>query len=159
MLPRDYASENCSIARALEVVGDRWTLLIVRSAFFACTTRFGDFASRLDIARDVLADRLNRLSEDAIFERRAYQDRPPRHEYLLTDKGRDLVPVLAAMTNWGDRYRAPQGPPREIIHFDCGGHVDLQLVCRHCLATVPSSKITSRAGPGARQLTDRATSV
>ncbi len=153
MLPRDYADQNCSIARTLEVAGDRWTLLIVRDAFFAGITRFGDFQARLDIARDVLADRLGRLTDDGIFERRVYQDRPVRHEYLLTDKGRDLVPVLVAMVEWGDRYHAPGGPPREIVHTDCGGAVELRLTCGACHADVGPRprQITSRPGPASRQ--------
>jgi len=151
VLPRDYTAQNCSIARTLEVAGDRWTLLIVRNAFFAGITRFGDFQGRLDIARDVLAARLGRLSDDGIFERRVYQDRPVRHEYLLTDKGRDLVPVLVAMVEWGDRYHAPDGPPRHIVHADCGGAVEQHFTCGACHADLRPQEITSRPGPGSRQ--------
>lgn len=151
MLPRDYAAQNCSIARTLEVAGDRWTLLIIRTAFFAGITRFGGFQARLDIARDVLADRLARLTDDGIFERRAYQDRPVRHEYLLTGKGRDLIPVLVAMVGWGDRYHAPDGPPRQIVHAGCGGAVEQHLTCRACHAGLEPGELTSRPGPGSRQ--------
>jgi DNA-binding HxlR family transcriptional regulator/peroxiredoxin len=108
MLPRDYDTQNCSVARTLEAVGDRWTMLVIREAFLR-TRRFEDFQAHLGIARNVLSDRLNRLVDDGILERRPYQDSPPRFEYRLTDKGRGLLPVLIALQDWGTRYVAGDG--------------------------------------------------
>ena len=110
MLKRDYEGQNCSIARALEVVGERWTLLIVRDALLGLC-RFDEFQESLGIARNVLADRLNRLVEEDILERVRYSDRPERYEYRLTRKGRDLEIALAGLRRWGDKYSSGK-PPR-----------------------------------------------
>ena len=110
MLKRDYEGQNCSIARALEVVGERWTLLIVRDAFLGLR-RFDEFQESLGIARNVLADRLNRLVEEGILERARYSERPERHEYRLTAKGRELIIALTALRQWGDTYLSEK-PPR-----------------------------------------------
>jgi DNA-binding HxlR family transcriptional regulator len=110
VLKRTYEGQNCSIARALELVGERWTLLIIRDALLG-VRRFDEFQDSLGVARNVLTNRLNRLVGEGILERSAYSDRPPRFEYLLTEKGRELaVPVLALM-QWGDRHLSPK-PPR-----------------------------------------------
>jgi DNA-binding HxlR family transcriptional regulator len=109
VLKRDYEGQNCSIARALEVVGERWTLLIVRDAFLGLR-RFDEFQERLGIARNVLADRLNRLVDEGILERVPYSERPERFEYQLTRKGRDLVPALVSLGQWGDKYRSEKPP-------------------------------------------------
>ena len=110
MLKRDYEGQNCSIARALEVVGERWTLLIIRDAFLGLR-RFEQFQESLGIARNVLTDRLNRLVEEGILERVRYSERPERHEYRLTAKGRDLQIALAGLRQWGDQYLSEK-PPR-----------------------------------------------
>ena len=110
MLKRDYQGQNCSIARALEVVGERWTLLIVRDVFLGLR-RFDEFQESLGIARNVLADRLNRLVEEGILERARYSERPERHEYRLTAKGRELNIALTALRQWGDTYLSEK-PPR-----------------------------------------------
>jgi DNA-binding HxlR family transcriptional regulator len=110
MLKRDYEGQNCSIARALEIVGERWTLLIVRDAFLG-RRRFDEFQESLGIARNVLADRLNRLVDEGIFERARYSERPERYEYRLTPKGRDLQIALAGLRQWGDMYLSEK-PPR-----------------------------------------------
>src|SRR6516162_9058392 len=110
MLKREYEGQNCSIARALEVVGERWTLLIVRDAFLGLR-RFEEFQESLGIARNVLADRLNRLVEEGIFERVRYSQRPERHEYRLTAKGRELNIALTGLRQWGDTYLSEK-PPR-----------------------------------------------
>jgi len=110
MLKRDYEGQNCSIARALEVVGERWTLLIVRDAFLGLR-RFDEFQESLGIARNVLTDRLNRLVEEGILERARYSERPERHEYRLTAKGRELNIALTALRQWGDTYLSEK-PPR-----------------------------------------------
>ncbi len=109
MLKRDYEGQNCSIARALEIVGERWTLLIVRDAFLG-VRRFEQFQASLGIARNVLTDRLNRLVDEGILERVRYSERPERYEYRLTRKGRDLHLALTGLRQWGDKY-ASQKPP------------------------------------------------
>jgi DNA-binding HxlR family transcriptional regulator len=104
MLKRDYeGQESCSVARTLEIVGERWTWLIIRDAFLGLT-RFAEFQASLGIARNVLAERLNRLADEGIFERVLYNAHPPRYEYLLTQKGRDLFTALNAIRQWGDQY-------------------------------------------------------
>jgi DNA-binding HxlR family transcriptional regulator len=110
VLKRDYEGQNCSIARALEIVGERWTLLIVRDAFLGMR-RFDQFQQSLGIARNVLTDRLNRLVEEGILERVRYSERPERYEYRLTAKGRELNIALAGLRQWGDRYLSDK-PPR-----------------------------------------------
>ena len=110
MLGRDYEGQNCSVARALELVGERWTLLVVRDAFLG-RRRFDEFQESLGIARNILSDRLAKLVEHGIFERVRYQERPDRYEYRLTPKGRDLRLALAALMQWGDEYVSPT-PPR-----------------------------------------------
>ncbi len=109
MLGRDYGGQVCSIARALELVGERWTLLIVRDAFLG-RRRFDEFQESLGVARNVLADRLSRLVEHGIFERIRYSERPERYEYRLTRKGRDLNVALTALRQWGDEYLSERPP-------------------------------------------------
>ena len=110
MLKRDYEGQTCSIARTLEIVGERWTLLIVRDVFLGLR-RFDQLQESLGIARNVLTDRLNRLVEEGILERVRYSERPERFEYLLTDKGRELNIALVALRQWGDTYLTEK-PPR-----------------------------------------------
>ena len=110
MLKREYEGQVCSIARALEIVGERWTLLIVRDAFLGLR-RFDEFQESLGIARNVLTDRLNRFVEEGILERARYSERPERYEYLLTTKGRQLNIALAGLRQWGDEYLSEK-PPR-----------------------------------------------
>ncbi len=141
MLGRTYEGQNCSAARTLELVGERWTLLIIRDALLG-VTRFDGFLSRLGIARNVLTDRLNTLVEHGILDRVAYQDRPVRHEYPLTDKGRELLPVIVTLTEWGDRHISPT-PPRKFEHLTCAGHVVSQLVCETCAHPVPADEVYS----------------
>jgi DNA-binding HxlR family transcriptional regulator len=109
MLNRDYEGQNCSIAGALEVVGERWTLLIIRDAFLGLS-RFDEFRESLGIARNVLTDRLNTLVEEEIFERVPYGDRPDRFDYRLTQKGLDLHVALIGLRQWGDTYLCDQPP-------------------------------------------------
>ena len=148
MLKREYERQNCSVARTLELVGERWTLLIIRDAFLGLR-RFDDFQRNLGIARNVLTDRLGRLVEAGIMERRLYQERPERYEYTLTDKGRELRVALAALRQWGDRYLAPAGPPRLVEHSGCGGEAVATLVCSKCGKTLGLDEVSSRPGPGA----------
>jgi DNA-binding HxlR family transcriptional regulator len=109
VLRRDYDGQNCSIARALEIVGERWTLLIVRDAFLGLR-RFEEFQESLGVARNVLTDRLNRLVDEGVLERVRYSERPERYEYRLTKKGRDLNVALAALRQWGDDYVSEKQP-------------------------------------------------
>jgi DNA-binding HxlR family transcriptional regulator len=108
MVKREYeGQESCSVARALEIIGERWTWLIIRDAFLGLK-RFGEFQKSLGIARNVLTDRLNRLVAEGILERVLYQERPPRYEYRLTQKGSDLFTALNAVRQWGDQYLSPK---------------------------------------------------
>ena len=151
MLPRTYDDQVCSIARTLERIGDRWTMLVVRDAFMG-VRRFDDFQRNLGMARNVLADRLARLVDEGVLEKRLYRERPQRFEYRLTEKGRDLFPVLVALLRWGDRH-APtaEGPPVLLVHRDCGGEVDERLTCTECGAAVDARSTEARPGPGARR--------
>ena len=123
---------NCSVARTLEVVGEWWTMLIIREAFFGIR-RFDEIQGRLGIARNVLATRLQSLVDNGVFERRLYQERPERFEYRLTEKGMDLYPVLVAMLGWGDRWAAGKdGPPLVLVHRTCGKPATPTLRCSEC---------------------------
>lgn len=119
---------DCSVARTLDVIGDKWSLLILRDAFYG-VRRFDDFQEDLGIARNVLTDRLQKLVATGVFERRPYEERPPRYEYRLTDKGRALLPVLLAMIAWGDRWANDSDiPPVTLTHTKCD-HVTHAVVC------------------------------
>jgi DNA-binding HxlR family transcriptional regulator len=131
MLPRTYDGQNCSVAKSLELLGERWTLLVIREAFLG-TRRFEAFAERLDIARNVLTARLARLVEEDVLEKVRDQDRPARYEYRLTEKGLDLWPTIVALLQFGDRYYAPDGPPVILRHKGCGGDVDPHRICSAC---------------------------
>lgn len=139
---------NCSVARCLDVVGEWWSLLIVRDAFLG-VTRFEDFQARLGIARNILTDRLNHLVDHGVLERVAYQQRPLRSEYHLTDKGRDLWLVVTMMRQWGDRWAAPDGPPLRIRHNTCGRLVKAVAVCSHCGEPLDADNISAVRGRGA----------
>ena len=149
MLPRTYDAQNCSLARALEIVGERWTLLILRDVFLG-VRRFDDFQDRLDVSRTVLAGRLQRLVEEGILARERYQERPERYEYVLTRKGRDLWPVINALRAWGDVYETPNGPPRVFAHETCGTPIEAVAYCPHCRTVVPPEDVLTRRGPGYR---------
>lgn len=149
MLPRDYSGQNCSIARTLEVVGERWTLLILRDAFMG-VTRFEHFARRLSLAPNILTKRLRALEAAAILERRRYQERPERHEYLLTAGGRELFPVVLGLMGWGDAHLSPQGAPAVVRHAGCGGVVGSRATCGECGAVVGADEAEWHYGPGAR---------
>jgi len=148
MLRRDYAGQNCSIAATLELIGERWTLLIIRDAFLGIR-RFEDFHARLGIARNVLQSRLERLIEHGLLRRVQYHDRPPRFEYRLTAKGVELWPVLVALMNWGDRHAAPAGPPVLLRHAECGGAVDDRRICSKCSKPLGPNEVLPELGPGA----------
>ena len=145
MLRRDYDGQNCSIARALEIVGERWTLLIVRDACQG-VRRFDEFQQSLGIARNVLADRLNRLVENGILERVRYSERPERFEYRLTAKGRDLQIALAGLRQWGDKHLSDK-PPRIVRRKSDGKPVVAALVPRGT-PVVRADQVESVPGPG-----------
>ncbi|MBB5920883.1 DNA-binding HxlR family transcriptional regulator [Actinoalloteichus hoggarensis] len=143
MLRRTY-DQRCSVARTLEVVGERWTLLIVREALHG-VTRFDRFLDQLAIARNVLTDRLHRLVEHGVLDRVPYQDRPVRHEYRITPRGRELATVVTALMEWGDRHLADEaGPPRVAEHAACGGQVATMLHCSRCSHPVSPGEVITR---------------
>jgi DNA-binding HxlR family transcriptional regulator len=149
MLKRDYEEQTCSIARALELVGERWTLLIVRNVFLG-VRRFDDLQEQLGIARNVLAARLARLVEADLLERRPYGERPVRYEYRLTERGRALWPVLVELMQWGDRYApAAGGPPTVVRHRGCGGLLGPHRACQRCGALLELEDVLAEPGPGA----------
>jgi DNA-binding HxlR family transcriptional regulator len=147
MLGRMYEDQVCSVARSLEVVGERWTLLIVRDALLGLR-RFDEFHKSLGLARNVLSDRLGKLVEHGIMERVEYQERPVRLEYHLTARGRELRTVILALMRWGDEHMAgPQGPPRLIRHADCGAPVTVSPVCEEH-GPVDLGQVRMVDGPG-----------
>jgi DNA-binding HxlR family transcriptional regulator len=146
VLRHDYPGQTCSIAKALEVVGERWSLLIVRDVMSG-RRRFDELQKGLGVARNVLSARLQRLVEEDILERRPYQESPERYEYFLTEKGLDLWPSLIALLGWGDRHTDyPAGPPLLIVHKECGGRVSDRGVCETCGETLHARD--ARAIPG-----------
>ncbi len=148
MLKREYETQVCSIARSLEVVGERWSLLIVRSVLLG-VHRFDDLLGELGITRSVLTTRLERLVDEGVLKRVPYQQRPMRYEYRLTAKGRELFPVVVHLLRWGDaHYPEPGGPPRLIEHHDCGGRPDDHLLCDRCGEPLTYFNTTARPGPG-----------
>jgi DNA-binding HxlR family transcriptional regulator len=146
-----FETMNCSVAQCLEVVGEWWSMLIVRDAFLG-VRRFDDFQARLGISRNILNVRLNRLVDAGILDRVPYQDHPPRAEYRLTDKGRDLWPVMNAMRQWGDRWAAPKGAPLEIVHTGCGHVVSAMTTCSECGEPLDAAAVRARPGPGATKV-------
>jgi DNA-binding HxlR family transcriptional regulator len=138
----------CSVAQCLDVVGEWWSLLIVRDAFLG-VTRFDDFQARLGISRNILTQRLNRLVDGGILERVPYSEHPPRSEYRLTGKGRDLWLVVTAMRQWGDRWAAPAGPPLQTRHRACGHIATAVPVCSECGEPLDARSVTAVPGPGA----------
>ncbi len=151
MLRRTYDDQVCSIARSLEVVGERWSLLIVRDALLGLR-RFEEFQDSLGIARNVLSDRLGRLVTAGVLERVRYQQRPDRFEYRLTRMGYQLlVPVLGLM-QWGDEHLSePGGPPRVANHLGCGGDLRARLICQRCQQPVDAEHVEIVPGPGLRR--------
>ncbi len=137
---------NCSVAQTLEVVGEWWTLLVVRNLMFG-QRRFEEIQGDLGIARNILSDRLGTLVEHGIVDRVKYQDHPERFEYRLTVKGRDLFPVIAALMAWGDKWSAPSGKPVELVH-DCGEVVTPTVVCDRCGRPLVLHDVKATAGPG-----------
>lgn len=142
-----FEEMRCSVAQALEVVGEWWTLLIVRDLLMG-VTRFDTLQERLGISRNILADRLETLVGNGVVEKVPYQDHPVRYDYRLTSKGRDLWTVVTALREWGDRWIAPDGPPAEMVHRTCGHVTHVDHRCDRCGEPLAGS-ITMTAGPGA----------
>lgn len=148
----DYDTENCSIQRTLDVIGEKWTLLVLREAFNG-VRRFDRIRDHIGVSDPVLADRLRKLVAAGVLEVSPYREPGDRlrHEYRLTEKGLDLYPVLIAMLRWGDRHCAdPAGPSVVVTHRDCGHPVEAVVQCAggHRLASARESRATP--GPGAR---------
>ena len=148
-LGKDYATQECSIARALEVVGERWTLLVVRDAFYG-VRRYNDFLVHLGIPRAVLAARLQTLIAEGVLEKRRYQEAPPRDEYVLTDRGIALWPVLRSLGLWGRQHFTETRPLRAFRHATCGTQEELGPYgeCPACGTVVPVPDVDMVPGPG-----------
>jgi DNA-binding HxlR family transcriptional regulator len=143
-----FAEMNCSVAQALDVVGEWWTLLILRDSFLGIR-RFEQFVERLGIARNVLADRLDGLVGAGVLERSRYNDAPARHEYVLTEKGRALWPVLTALRQWGDEWILGAGnEPLVLEHRGCGHVADAHMVCDACGERLNARSLRAVPGPG-----------
>jgi len=143
MLGRTYDTEICSMTRALEIAGERWSFLILRNAIFAGLTRFSEFQRSLDIAPNILATRLENFVQEGIMIN-SKGDSSEHSEYRLTSKGLDFKPVIMALREWGDRWAAPEGPPVVVEHEGCGGRVELRLVCKKCEATPKLKDVVAR---------------
>jgi DNA-binding HxlR family transcriptional regulator len=148
MRRKSFEDMTCSVAQCLEVVGEWWTMLIVRDLFLGIR-RFDALQSRLGISRNVLTERLDHLLAHGVVERRPYQEHPVRYDYVLTDKGRSLWPVLNAMREWGDEWHAPDGPPVELIHRGCGERTHAVTTCAACGEPMGTADVKAVAGPGA----------
>ncbi|MGQ0464376.1 MAG: winged helix-turn-helix transcriptional regulator [Sporichthyaceae bacterium] len=148
MLDSEYPDQACSVARALEVVGERWTLLILRDVFWG-RRRFDELMESVaGVTRTVLASRLRKLVEHGLLERRLYQERPERYEYLPTEKTLDLVPVVGMLMFWGDKYYPhAAGPPRRVFHGDCTGGLEIVCRCVECGHDVATTEVESELNP------------
>lgn len=146
---KSFAKMQCPIARSLEETGDWWSMLILRSAFMG-VRRFQDFQTRLEIAPNTLSRRLETLVEHGLLSRRTYSERPAREEYELTEKGLDFMPVLLALTAWGNRWLTPEGVAIECVDPETGSVLDPVVVDRRSGDELRAGKVALRAGPGAR---------
>jgi DNA-binding HxlR family transcriptional regulator len=150
----DYDTQNCTIGAALDIVGEKWTFLVLREAFNG-VRRFDDIRRRISAPRQILSGRLNRLVGDGLLRKVPYQDpgQRARSEYRLTDKGLELFPVIVSLLEWGNKYAARQeGPVVELTHRDCGAPVRLQLTCEEGHPVASAREITPVPGPGARMI-------
>jgi DNA-binding HxlR family transcriptional regulator len=146
-----FADLNCSIARPLSFLGERWSILVLRDLFLG-RRRFDEIQESLGVATNVLSQRLATLVDEGIVERRPYSEHPERFEYRLTEKGRDLQPVLLALLRWGDRYTTGEaGAPLETVHEDCGKPFHMVPTCSECGGVVEPANVTNRPGPGANE--------
>jgi len=144
-----FSEMPCSVARALDIIGEWWTLLILRDVFYG-VRRFEALRTHLGVSRKVLTSRLERLVKEGVLKKALYQAQPSRYEYRLTKKGLDLLPVLLAIMNWGDRWMSEQGmPPVVFVHKDCGEEMTPKVVCSCCGGDLNARNVYPKAGPGA----------
>jgi DNA-binding HxlR family transcriptional regulator len=144
-----FAKQNCSIARPLSILGERWTLLVLREISLG-NRRFDQIQSELGVATNILSARLATLADEGIVDRRRYREHPERFEYRLTKKGADLQPILLAFLRWGDQYMAGSaGPPLETVHATCDHVFRMVPTCSHCGEEVKPQDLRPRPGPGA----------
>jgi DNA-binding HxlR family transcriptional regulator len=146
---KSFEEMNCSVAQTLEVVGEWWSMLIIRDCFLGIT-RFDDFHDRLGISRNILTDRLEHLVGRGVLQKVPYQDHPVRYDYRLTDKGRDLWLVLTALRQWGDRWEAADGPPVVVEHRACGHEATVVPTCSACGEVLDARGVRALPGPGSR---------
>lgn len=142
---------NCAISRTAGIVGERWVFVILRAAFFRART-FEDYQRMTGVARNILSERLSKLVDFGILERRPYEtgERRTRHEYRLTEAGRDLYPVVLALLAWGNKHTGlPDGPPLELVHRTCGATVEPHMTCPECGEAIAARDMQPKAGPGA----------
>lgn len=149
MLGNDYEGQTCSIARSLELIGERWSILVIREVFNG-HRKFSEMQRSLGVARNVLTSRLERLVDADILERRPYSERPERYEYFLTEKGLGLWPVMVSLMHWGDEHMPlPGGPPMVIVHKgECGGRVNDRRICQGCGKELGVREARAVEGPG-----------
>ena len=152
-MAKSYGHKTCPVAKTLDMIGERWTLLVIREMLLG-TRRFDDFQRNLGIARNVLQARLERLVDEGLVVREPYQERPRRYEYRLTPKGLDLWPALHALRIWGDRH-SDRLPPVVVRHRGCGGVVDDRRRCETCGAMLEHGDVVATRGPGASSQQDR----
>ncbi len=150
MQRKSFGEMQCPVARSLERVGEWWSILILRDAFYG-VTRFDEFQKSLGVAPTVLTRRLGVLVDAGLMERRQYQDRPPRHEYLLTERGRDFQPVLFSLLAWGNRHFAPEGLSVDLQDVRTGQAVEPAFVERTTGRSVPLADVRVVAGPVANE--------
>jgi DNA-binding HxlR family transcriptional regulator len=151
MRQTSFSEMHCSLARSLEVVGDWWSPLVLRDLYVGID-RFDELVRDLGISRNLLASRLDRLVEGGVVHRERYSEHPPRDRYRLTAAGRDLVPILMALTAWGDRWTDPEdGPPIAFEHRGCGHRFVPQVHCSHCGSPIDADQVVPVPGPGGRQ--------
>jgi DNA-binding HxlR family transcriptional regulator len=145
----DFPRDTCSVANALEIIGDRWAIHVLRESFLG-VTRFEQFRRNIGVAKNILSHRLNTLVAGGVLERRLYSERPPRYEYRLTEKGLDLYSVLIELMRWGNKWTpSPYGPGVILEHRGCGKTIEPALACPECGEIVRPQDIRARPGPGA----------
>lgn len=148
---RPFTDQNCSVAGALSIVGERWTLLVMRDVLLG-RRRFADIKRSIGVASNILTDRLEMLVEHGLLRRKLYSEHPEAYEYVPTRKGVELNPVIIALMQWGDSYASPEaGPPRVPVHTVCGHDAHPQMHCSHCDEIIQSGDLRLRPGPGASQ--------
>ncbi|MFT4824301.1 MAG: DNA-binding HxlR family transcriptional regulator [Halioglobus sp.] len=150
-------SQTCSVARTLSVIGDRWSLLILRDIFLG-TRRFEDLCKQLGVSRPALTQRLRKLEQQDVLHKRAYQDKPTRFEYHLTEKGVDLYPIIMTMAQWGDKWQGDgNGPPIEYQHKTCGHKTQAVMCCSECDEPLNAWEVSPQIGPGLKAAMAKAT--